>query len=510
MSSGSSAAVSVAALQYTASQVESEVSQACIGMAAAAAAALVDARRRAAQEESPTVGISKLVDAIAAADAAVASTADAASAAALGGPAPCADPSILSEDAQLLRSAMVGALQLCCERRLSLHKAQGRGDYPRALDEAARALALSAPDGPERRKSWVNVASALVALGRHTPALRAAVRACQLDERTFSPDGPLADMALNPVSPAISGIIADSLIASVRDAGASRHELLVADELSCAQCLAIVHQPVTLGDGVTVCMPCVGKYRRAAAAAAQPGASGHAACRLFGGSVNVLLQSTVQRVLPAAVAAAAARHDGNDHFRGKRWTEAVECYTRGIEHGYDEHVLYANRSAARLSAGQPAEAKVDADFAIAAKPGWARGFFRRGRALIALHAQLQASAEAEAEAEAEPDAEAEAGAETRDRKGSNKREREHEQGSQETRRSRAKHAEGGGEAEAAMAAVVDAGGLERLIGGVSDLSIAIGMSPGEELGGRPALIKALGQLLEHTTCSDGVDAYDRT
>ena len=106
--------------------------------------------------------------------------------------------------------------------------------------------------------------------------------------------------------------------------------------------------------------------------------------------------------------------------------------------------------------------------------------------------------------------EAEAGAETRDRKGSNKREREHEQGSQETRRSRAKHAEGGGEAEAAMAAVVDAGGLERLIGGVSDLSIAIGMSPGEELGGRPALIKALGQLLEHTTCSDGVDAYDRT
>ena len=34
-------------------------------------------------------------------------------------------------------------------------------------------------------------------------------------------------------------------------------------DLACAHCHAIVHLPVTLGDGVTVCKPCVAKYRRA-------------------------------------------------------------------------------------------------------------------------------------------------------------------------------------------------------------------------------------------------------
>ncbi len=34
-------------------------------------------------------------------------------------------------------------------------------------------------------------------------------------------------------------------------------------DLACAHCHAIVHLPVTLGDGVTVCKSCVAKYRRA-------------------------------------------------------------------------------------------------------------------------------------------------------------------------------------------------------------------------------------------------------
>ena len=337
-------------------------------MASAVTAALAAARGKSAQETPSDSTIADLVAAVAAAESS--STADAACAAALSGTA----IECLSAGAKLLRLEMSLALLTCSQLRVEFYQAEGRGDVHAAVDEARRGIAL-ASDCQERRHGWLRMAAALTTCRLYPAALRAATRVCQLDKQIFAAEQKAAE-ATNDVLQ----LVADTLVAAVRQSELGLTAGLAVDELSCTQCLAIVHQPVTLGDGITVCKPCVSKYRRTASA--QP--PSHAACKLFGSNVNVLLHSTVQRVLPEAVAAAEARHAGNDHFRAKRWPEAIECYTRGIEHGYDCHVLYANRSAAHLSAGAAAEAKADADAAILAKPGWSRGFFRRGRALLAV------------------------------------------------------------------------------------------------------------------------------
>lgn len=399
-------------------------------MASAATAALAAARGKSAQDPPSDTTIADLVAAVAAAESS--STADAACAAALSGTA----IECLSAGAKLLRFEMSLALLTCSQLRVELYQAEGRGDVQAAVDEARRGIAL-ASDCQERRHGWLRMAAALATCRLYPAALRAATRVCQLDEQNFAAEQKAAE-ATNDVLE----LVADTLVAAVRQPELGLTAGLRVDEMSCAQCLAIVHQPVTLGDGVTVCKPCVPKYRRTASA--QP--PSHAACKLFGSNVNVLLHSTVQRVLPEAVAAAQARHEGNDHFRAKRWPEAINCYTRGIELGYDCHVLYANRSAAHLSAGAAAEAKADADAAIFAKPGWPRGFFRRGRALLAVDADELA------------------------------------------------HADGDSR-------------LERLLEAVGDLSLAMGM--GEEQGARAALVVALRRLIDHIVGKNGPDAYDQ-
>lgn len=409
-----------------------------VTMATATTAALAAAREKCAKQTPSDASVAELVATIAAAESS--GSADAASAAALSGAA----IECLSTSALALRSEISLALLACSKLRVELYRAQGRGDVSIAVDDARRGIAL-ASDCQGRRGGWFQMATALVACRLYSAALRAAIRVCQLDQQVLIIDAGAVDSS----SKAVIEMIADALVAAVRQpesgltAGAGAGHQPIVDELSCTQCLAILHQPVTLGDGITVCKPCVPKYRRTAAA--QP--PSHAACKLFGDNINVLLHSTVQRVLPDAVTAAAARHEGNDHFRAKRWDEAIECYSRGIKHGYDCHVLYANRSAAQLSAGNAAAAKVDADAAIAAKPGWSRGFFRRGRALLAIDAD------------------------------------ERSQGDDDSM-------------------------LERLLQGVGDLSLAMGI--GEEQGARTALVKAIKRLIDYTVGKDGPDAYDQT
>eukprot|EP01043_Picozoa_sp_COSAG02_P071610 COSAG02_NODE_13158_length_1436_cov_1.849663_1_plen_291_part_01 len=291
-------------------------------MASAAAAALAATREKCAQEAPSDINIAELVGAIAAAESS--SSADAASAAALSGVA----IECMSAAAKILRSEMSLALLTCSKLRVDLYQAEGRGDTAAAVHEARRGIAL-ASDCQERRCGWLRVAAAQASCRLYPAALRAATRVCQLDQQILA----AGENGVAESTSDVLELVADTLVAAVRQPEFDLTADLAVDELSCVQCLAIVHQPVTLGDGVTVCKPCVPKYRRAATA--QP--PSHAACKLFGSHVNVLLHSTVQRVLPEAVAAAAARHEGNDHFRAKRWPEAIECYTRGIEQGYDSH-----------------------------------------------------------------------------------------------------------------------------------------------------------------------------
>lgn len=92
--------------------------------------------------------------------------------------------------------------------------------------------------------------------------------------------------------------------------------------------------------------------------------------------------------VPAALqAATAARLAGNDAARRGEFGEAVAHYTRGLEAGAaaGAHLLLANRSGARLAAGDAAGAAADADAAVAAgPPGWPTARVRQVEARAAL------------------------------------------------------------------------------------------------------------------------------
>lgn len=102
-----------------------------------------------------------------------------------------------------------------------------------------------------------------------------------------------------------------------------------------------------------------------------------------------LASAGVAVVSPALATATAARLAGNDAARAADWRAAVAHYTRGItaalaggeDAAHALHLLFSNRSGARLSSGDAAGAATDADAAVAAGPaGWATGLVRQVRA----------------------------------------------------------------------------------------------------------------------------------
>ncbi|KAH9132220.1 hypothetical protein LEN26_007471 [Aphanomyces euteiches] len=91
---------------------------------------------------------------------------------------------------------------------------------------------------------------------------------------------------------------------------------------------------------------------------------------------------------------------GNQAFSKGVLEEAEVLYTRGVEVAQtDVHILYSNRSAARLKMGKKELALEDAEAAVAAAPTFAKGFFRQGQALVALK-KYQRAVDALTQAEA--------------------------------------------------------------------------------------------------------------
>ena len=108
--------------------------------------------------------------------------------------------------------------------------------------------------------------------------------------------------------------------------------------------------------------------------------------------------------LPAAVE--AHKKEGNTHFGAARYAQAVACYDAAIEAcGADEpagmHALFSNRSAARLGLGGEGSAEgalADARRCVALCPTFTKGFFRVGRAALAVGGAAAAREAAEAAA----------------------------------------------------------------------------------------------------------------
>ncbi|ETM98731.1 hypothetical protein PPTG_19303 [Phytophthora nicotianae INRA-310] len=87
---------------------------------------------------------------------------------------------------------------------------------------------------------------------------------------------------------------------------------------------------------------------------------------------------------------AELKRRGNAAFQQKALEEAEVLYTRAIAVNesnpqQNQHIFYANRSAARCSMGKAAQALEDAEACIALDATYAKGFFRKAQALVKLN-----------------------------------------------------------------------------------------------------------------------------
>ncbi|KAG7378287.1 hypothetical protein PHYPSEUDO_010275 [Phytophthora pseudosyringae] len=87
---------------------------------------------------------------------------------------------------------------------------------------------------------------------------------------------------------------------------------------------------------------------------------------------------------------AELKRRGNAAFQQKALEEAEVLYTRALAvnesdgRQHNQHIFYANRSAARCSMGKAALALEDAEACVALDAAYAKGYFRKAQALVKL------------------------------------------------------------------------------------------------------------------------------
>lgn len=92
---------------------------------------------------------------------------------------------------------------------------------------------------------------------------------------------------------------------------------------------------------------------------------------------------------------AELKRRGNAAFQQKALEEAEVLYTRAITVNerdplHNQHIFFANRSAARCSMGKAAQALEDAEACVALDATYAKGFFRQAQALVKLERYKEA------------------------------------------------------------------------------------------------------------------------
>jgi tetratricopeptide (TPR) repeat protein len=80
-----------------------------------------------------------------------------------------------------------------------------------------------------------------------------------------------------------------------------------------------------------------------------------------------------------------------------RYELAAQCCTNGLQWDTESHILHSNRSAAHFSAERYPEAVVDAQRCTEIKPVFAKGYFRKAKALEKL-GRIEEAAKAIAQA----------------------------------------------------------------------------------------------------------------
>jgi len=80
---------------------------------------------------------------------------------------------------------------------------------------------------------------------------------------------------------------------------------------------------------------------------------------------------------------------GNDSFKAGKYQDAIEHFTKAIQLDTEnstgqKHVFHSNRSACYFQLGDAKKALEDSEECVRLKPTWARGYERKGKALLKL------------------------------------------------------------------------------------------------------------------------------
>lgn len=76
--------------------------------------------------------------------------------------------------------------------------------------------------------------------------------------------------------------------------------------------------------------------------------------------------------------------EGNKHFAQGEYKKAITCYTEALNL-VQSHIYYSNRSACYYALREYQQALTDADACVQMEPTWAKGYYRKAVALMALN-----------------------------------------------------------------------------------------------------------------------------
>ncbi|XP_041484358.1 LON peptidase N-terminal domain and RING finger protein 3-like [Lytechinus variegatus] len=157
-------------------------------------------------------------------------------------------------------------------------------------------------------------------------------------------------------------------------------------KFSCSVCRGLLSKPTTLLCGHTFCKTCIEhQSKRSCVICKFPYSSNGSKCKKL--TLNVTLSDLILKYFPHEVKSQEIKSAGNELFKLGRHSEAMEKYSLAIKTAPGDHLCLSNRSHTYNVQGLYSEALQDATKVCQMRPDWAKGFYRKGTALVGLGRQ---------------------------------------------------------------------------------------------------------------------------
>ncbi|XP_001180621.2 LON peptidase N-terminal domain and RING finger protein 3 [Strongylocentrotus purpuratus] len=157
-------------------------------------------------------------------------------------------------------------------------------------------------------------------------------------------------------------------------------------KFSCCVCRGLLSKPTTLLCGHTFCKSCVEhQSKRSCVICKFPYSSSGSKSKKM--TLDVTLSELILKYFPSEVNSQEIKAAGNELFKLGRHSEAQEKYSLAIKTAPGDHLCLSNRSHAYNVQGLYKEALQDAVKVCQMRPDWAKGFYRKGTALVGLERQ---------------------------------------------------------------------------------------------------------------------------